>query len=58
MTHDQQTGLNSRLIKYLEDTINSFSNGQEEEVVATMILGFNQVLSQFKLVTPAPQPAQ
>ena len=58
MTHDQQTGLNSRLIKYLEDTINSFSEGQEEKVVATMILGFNQVLSQFKLVTPAPQPVQ
>jgi len=58
LTHDQPTGINSRLIKYLEDAVNSISSGQEDEVVNTMILGFNQVLSQFKLVTPAPQPAE
>lgn len=59
LTHDQSTGLSSRLIKYLEDAVNSISTGQQQEgVVNTMILGFNQVLSQFGLVTPAPQPAQ
>jgi len=59
LTHDQPTGLNSRLIKYLEDAINSISTGQDEDqAVNTMILGFNQVLSQVGLVTPVPQPTQ
>lgn len=59
LTHDQSTGLNSRLIKYLEDAVNSISTGQEKEKTAnTMILGFNQVLSQFGLATPIPQPTQ
>ena len=59
MTQDQTTSLNSRLIKYLEDAINSISTGQGEEgAVDTMILGFNQVLSQFGLATPAPQPVK
>jgi ABC-type glycerol-3-phosphate transport system substrate-binding protein len=58
LTHDQATGLNSRLIKYLEDAVNAISSDRTDEVANTMILGFNQVLSQFKLVTPIPQPTQ
>ena len=47
LTHDQPTGLNSRLIKYLEDAVNAISTSQQEDkVAAAMILGFNQVLSQ------------
>ncbi len=59
LTHDQSTGINSRLIKYLENAINSISQGEQDSISAeTMILGFNQVLSQFGLVTPIPQPTQ
>lgn len=59
MTHDQPTSLNSRLIKYLEDAVNSISAGQnEKEAVDTMTLGFKQVLGQFGLVAPTPQPVQ
>jgi multiple sugar transport system substrate-binding protein len=59
LTHDQQTGLNSRLIKYLEDAVNAISTGQQKDKTAdTMILGFNQVLSEFGLVTPLPQPTK
>lgn len=59
LTHDQETGLNSRLIKYLEDAINSVAFGQEDSaVIDTLSQGFNQVLSQYKLVPSVPQPVQ
>ena len=61
LTHDSDTALNSRLIKYLEDAVNSISLGSSsdsEEAMETLIAGFNQVLSQYRLVaakaTPAP----
>ncbi|MBI3954429.1 extracellular solute-binding protein [Candidatus Collierbacteria bacterium] len=59
LTHDAETALNSRLIKYLEDAVNSLSQsrGDADQAVQTLILGFNQVLSQYNLVTALPSPA-
>ena len=52
-TRDSTTGLNSRLIKYLEDAVNAVSTRQDpSKAVQTMSLGFNQVLSQYRLVAP------
>lgn len=59
-TQDSATGLNSRLIKYLEDAVNSISTNQETvKVIETLNSGFTQVLSQYGLVaapTPTPTP--
>lgn len=53
------TRLNSRLIKYLEDALNTLSKNQEEKTTfETLTLGFNQVLSQFGLATPLPTKTQ
>lgn len=51
-THDGDTGINSRLIKYLEDAVNVFSarTVTDESTVTTMQQGFNQVLSSYNLV--------
>lgn len=56
MTRDSKTALNSRLIKYLEDAINSFTLNQDgNKIVETLDNGFTQVLSEYGLVTkPAP----
>ena len=49
-THDGETGINSRLIKYLEDALNALSkNPNDEQVISTLQNGFNQVLSQYQL---------
>jgi len=57
-TRDSETSINSRLIKYLEDTINSMNPNQSQSgATQTLINGFNQVLSQYRLVTPAPSVA-
>lgn len=60
MTHDTDNALNFRLIKYLEDAVNTFAEngGDNPEATSTLILGFNQVLSQYRLVTPIPQPVE
>lgn len=51
-TRDAKTGLNSRLIKYLEDAINAVATNQEiPKILSTLAQGFNQVLSQYGLVT-------
>ena len=57
-TQDSKTALNSRLIKYLEDAINSTSTNQEDnKIVETLHNGFVQVLSQYGLVAaPPPSP--
>ena len=56
-THDGSTALNSRLIKYLEDAVNAIAKKQDAtKVVDTLNLGFNQVLSQYRLVNPLPTP--
>lgn len=52
MTRDSKTALNSRLIKYLEDAINSFALSQDgNKIVETLDSGFTQVLSEYGLVT-------
>jgi len=57
LTHDNDTSLNSRLIKYLEDAVNSTAKKQDPaKTLETLGLGFNQVLSQYRLVTPLPTP--
>ncbi len=59
-TQDSKTGLNSRLIKYLEDAVNSTAVNQEDnKTLDTLNNGFTQVLSQYGLVaapTAAPTP--
>jgi multiple sugar transport system substrate-binding protein len=57
LTHDSSAGMNSRLIKYLEDAVNAFASsgvGDTTDVVTTLTKGFNQVLSQYRLVSPLP----
>lgn len=52
MTRDSKTALNSRLIKYLEDAVNSFTLNQDgNKIVETLDNGFTQVLSEYGLVT-------
>lgn len=52
MTRDAKTALNSRLIKYLEDAVNSFALNQDgTKIVETLDNGFTQVLSEYGLVT-------
>ncbi len=59
-TQDSKTGLNSRLIKYLEDAVNStVINQDDNKMLETLNSGFTQVLSQYGLVaapTAAPSP--
>lgn len=57
-TRDSKTALNSRLIKYLEDTVNSISQNQDtSKSIDTLNSGFAQVLSQYGLVTaPVASP--
>jgi len=54
LTHDSDTALNSRLIKYLEDAVNSVLQNPQavDDASLTLGLGFNQVLSQYQLVAP------
>ena len=57
LTHDNDTALNARLIKYLEDAVNSTVKKQDpNKTLETLNLGFNQVLSQYRLVNPLPTP--
>jgi len=60
LTHDSSTALNSRLIKYLEDAVNAYASNSNEtnQVTDTLIKGFNQVLSQYRLVNPLPTIAK
>lgn len=59
-TRDSATALNSRLIKYLEDAINSSGRSQEtNKILQTLQSGFTQVLSGYGLApspTSAPTP--
>lgn len=60
LTRDSKTSLNSRLIKYLEDAVNSAVKAQEiSKIVSTLGEGFTQVLSSYGLVaapTAVPTP--
>lgn len=52
-------GLNDKLIKYMEDGVNGFTAGSAPTaVLQTMSAGFNQVLSQYGLVSTAPATTQ
>lgn len=52
-THDN--GLNDKLIKYIEDAVNSVQNGDSpKSALDTVAGGFNQVFSQYGLTTAAP----
>lgn len=58
LTHDADTAINSRLIKYLEDAVNAFvSNENPDDTITTLNLGFNQVLSQYGLVKAITVPS-
>ncbi len=47
-TRDSATGLNSRLIKYLEDAINGIARNQQvPQTLDTLNQGFRQVLNQY-----------
>lgn len=49
-TRDAQTGLNSRLIKYLQDAVNGIALDQDvPQTLDTLEKGFQQVLNQFGL---------
>lgn len=61
MTKDDKTALNSRLIKYLEDAVNSFTLSQDgAKIIETLDSGFTQVLSEYNLVpkTSSTSPVQ
>jgi len=52
-THDN--GLNEKMIKYLENAFNEFSQGgSPAQVLGTAATGFSQVLSQYGLISSAP----
>jgi ABC-type glycerol-3-phosphate transport system substrate-binding protein len=53
-THD--AGLNDQLIKYLEDSINAMSTSASPKSVIenTLVPGFNEVLTRYRLVSSAP----
>jgi multiple sugar transport system substrate-binding protein len=53
-TQDSATGLNSRLIKYLEDAVNGVGRSQNiPQTLETLNQGFKQVLTQFGIsITP------
>lgn len=55
-TNDGDTGLNSTLIKYLKDAVNSLSSGgtSAETALKTADSGFAQVYSRFGLTAPVP----
>lgn len=50
-------GINDKLIKYLEDAVNSMATNAPSKVLETASLGFRQVLSTYGLITAAaPTP--
>lgn len=60
LTQGGATSINERLIKYLEDAINSLiaTPTSAQGIVETLRQGFNQVLSQYNLVAPLAPTAQ
>jgi len=55
-TSDGDTGLNTRMIKYLENAINAIAQGSSpSQELETMAQGFSQVLSSFGLINPSAQ---
>lgn len=57
-TRDSATSINSRMIKYLEDAVNGITMNQTPtSTLQTMAQGFQQVLSQYGLITARPTSA-
>lgn len=57
-TFDGDTGINSRMNKYLEDAINAMNQGQPgSRVLPTVQEGWQQVLGQYGIISVAPSPA-
>lgn len=55
LTHDGPTGINSRLIKYLENAVNGYLENQSDDtIIPTLQQGFYQVLSEYNVITPTP----
>lgn len=55
LTHDGPTGINSRIIKYLENAVNALGEGTSLDVVVPPLeQGFYQILSEYNLVAPTP----
>lgn len=53
-TQDGETGLNTSLIKYMQDAVNSQSQGvSPETALQTADNGFKQVFSRFNITSPA-----
>lgn len=49
-------GLNDKLIKYLEDAVNSMNNGSSsQEALNTMSAGFRQIFNQYGMTTSTAQ---
>jgi len=58
-TRDSSTGLNSRLIKYLEDALNGIARNQAvPQTLETLNKGFKQVLGQYGIVPSTSSAAQ
>lgn len=52
-TFDGPTGINSQMISYFEDAVNSVANGKEtaDKALETVASGVSQILTQYKLVS-------
>lgn len=52
-TFDGPTGINSQMISYFEDAVNSVANGKEtvDKALETAASGVSQILTQYKLVS-------
>ncbi len=54
-TNDGETGINSSLIKYLKDAVNSLSQGVSiETAILTADKGFKQVFDRYKITASNP----
>jgi len=58
-TRDSSTGLNSRLIKYLEDALNGIARSQSvPQTLETLNKGFKQVLGQYGIIPSTSSTGQ
>ncbi len=58
-TFDGDTGINTRMIKYLENAVNAMVKGSSaSQELTTLSKGFTEVLTSFGLIRSAPQTSQ
>lgn len=51
-THDGPTGINSQIVKYYEDAVNSVNSGvRADKALETVVSGVSQILSQYGLIS-------